>query len=98
MDTLKGVPRLVSLPFQSPLWLYCSLNGAAMRRRSSSISSAMTNAAALKASATALVVAFLAPLGVIFLASLAVEDQRAFLSCRQSGQSVDACMLQIHGR
>lgn len=58
----------------------------------------MTNAAALKASATALVVAFLAPLGVIFLASLAVEDQRAFLSCRQSGQSVDACMLQIHGR
>jgi len=58
----------------------------------------MTTTAALKASFTALAIGFLAPIGVIFLASLAVEDQRAFLACRQSGQSVDACMLQIHGR
>jgi hypothetical protein len=58
----------------------------------------MTNTTALKASFAALVIGFLAPLGVIFLASLAAEDQRAFLACRQSGQSTDACILQIHGR
>jgi hypothetical protein len=34
----------------------------------------------------------------IFAASLAVEDQRRFLSCRASGVSVDACLLQINGR
>ena len=58
----------------------------------------MTNSTALKASFTALAIGFLAPIGVIFLASLAAEDQRSFLACRQSGQSVDACILQIHGR
>jgi len=34
----------------------------------------------------------------IVAASLAVEDQRRFLSCRASGVSVDACLLQINGR
>jgi len=58
----------------------------------------MTHSEALRAAAIGTTVTFLLPLALIFLASLAVEDQRAFLSCRQSGQSVDACMLQIHGR
>lgn len=34
----------------------------------------------------------------IVAASLAVEDQRRFLSCRASGASTDACLLQINGR
>ena len=35
---------------------------------------------------------------ILFAVSLANEDQRQFISCRASGQSVDACLLQIHGR
>jgi len=58
----------------------------------------MTHTDALRAAAIGTLVGFVAPLALIFLASLAVEDQRAFLSCRRAGQSVDACMLQIHGR
>jgi hypothetical protein len=34
----------------------------------------------------------------LFVASLAVEDQRLFVACRASGASVDACLLQISGR
>lgn len=34
----------------------------------------------------------------LFVAGLAVEDQRLFVSCRASGASVDACLLQINGR
>ena len=34
----------------------------------------------------------------IFLGSLAMENQRQFISCRLTGASVDACLLQIHGR
>lgn len=33
----------------------------------------------------------------LFIASLAIEDQRQFASCRISA-SVDACLLQINGR
>ena len=40
----------------------------------------------------------LAPLLALFISSLAAEDQRRFLDCRQSGASVDACILQISGR
>jgi hypothetical protein len=40
----------------------------------------------------------LAPLAVMFVGSLAAEDQRAFLSCRANGASVDACILHIAGR
>ena len=58
----------------------------------------MTHSEALRAATIGTLVAFVAPLALIFLASLAAEDQRAFLSCRRAGQSVDACMLQIHGR
>ena len=39
-----------------------------------------------------------AGLALLFFASLAVEDQRAFASCRINGQSVDACLLKISGR
>jgi hypothetical protein len=38
------------------------------------------------------------PLVCLFIASLAIEDQRNFLSCRLDGASVDACILQIQGR
>jgi hypothetical protein len=34
----------------------------------------------------------------LFVAGLAVEDQRHFVACRTSGASVDACLLQISGR
>jgi hypothetical protein len=37
-------------------------------------------------------------LAALIVCSLAIEDQRRFLSCRTSGASVDACLLQIHGR
>ena len=40
----------------------------------------------------------LAPLAVMFVGSLAAEDQRAFLTCRANGASVDACHLLISGR
>jgi hypothetical protein len=40
----------------------------------------------------------LAPLLALFIGSLAAEDQRRFLDCRQSGASADACILQISGR
>ena len=38
------------------------------------------------------------PLLSLFIVSLAVENQRNFLSCRLAGSSVDACILAIHGR
>jgi hypothetical protein len=41
---------------------------------------------------------FLLPLLALFVGSLASEDQRHFLACRQTGASVDACLLQISGR
>jgi hypothetical protein len=41
---------------------------------------------------------FLLPLLALFVGSLASEDQRRFLTCRQAGASVDACLLQISGR
>jgi hypothetical protein len=34
----------------------------------------------------------------LFVGGLAVEDQRQFVSCRASGASADACLLQISGR
>lgn len=34
----------------------------------------------------------------LIVCSLAIEDQRRFLSCRASGASADACLLQINGR
>jgi hypothetical protein len=34
----------------------------------------------------------------LFIAGLAVEDQRHFVACRASGASADACLLQINGR
>ena len=34
----------------------------------------------------------------ILAGSLAVEDQRRFLSCRATGVSANACLLQINGR
>jgi hypothetical protein len=41
---------------------------------------------------------FLLPLLALFVGSLASEDQRHFLACRQTGANVDACLLQISGR
>jgi len=35
---------------------------------------------------------------LLFIASLASEDQRHFASCKASGASTDACLLQISGR
>jgi hypothetical protein len=40
----------------------------------------------------------LAPLAVMFVGSLAAEDQRAFLACRANGASADYCRLIIAGR
>ena len=34
----------------------------------------------------------------LFVGTLAIEDQRLFVSCRLAGASVDACLLQISGR
>ena len=41
---------------------------------------------------------FVAPIVVLFVCSLASEDQRHYVNCRLSGASLDACMLQIAGR
>jgi len=35
---------------------------------------------------------------VLFAGSLAHQDQRLFVACRASGNSADACLLQISGR
>jgi hypothetical protein len=40
----------------------------------------------------------LAPLVTLFIGSLAVENQRMFLSCRANGGSTDSCLLLIGGR
>jgi hypothetical protein len=40
----------------------------------------------------------LAPLAVMFIGSLAAEDQRTFLACRANGASADYCRLIIAGR
>ena len=45
-----------------------------------------------------LVALFGGSLLTLFVASLAVEDQRHFVACRASGASTDACLLQINGR
>jgi hypothetical protein len=34
----------------------------------------------------------------VFTGALASEDRKNFVSCRDSGSSVDACMLKISGR
>ena len=34
----------------------------------------------------------------LFIGTLAIEDQRHFVTCRMAGASVDACLLQINGR
>jgi hypothetical protein len=34
----------------------------------------------------------------LFVGTLAIEDQRHFVSCRMAGGGVDACLLQINGR
>jgi hypothetical protein len=41
---------------------------------------------------------FIAPLALLFIGSLAAEDQRHYVNCRLSGSSLDACLLQIAGR
>jgi hypothetical protein len=40
----------------------------------------------------------LSPLVALFIGSLALENQRVFLSCRANGASADACWLLIAGR
>jgi hypothetical protein len=45
-----------------------------------------------------LAAAFGGSLLALFVAGLAVEDQRQFAVCRASGASADACLLQISGR
>jgi hypothetical protein len=41
---------------------------------------------------------FAGSLFALFVVSLASEDQRRFVSCRATGASADACLLQIAGR
>lgn len=38
------------------------------------------------------------PVVCLFIASLAIEDQRNYVACRVSGAGLDACILQINGR
>jgi hypothetical protein len=73
---------------------YCLFNGRAIDRCSLA-THLMPQSLSLSCKLAAL---FGGALLTIFAASLAVEDQRRFLSCRASGVSVDACLLQINGR
>jgi hypothetical protein len=41
---------------------------------------------------------FAGSLFALFVVSLASEDQRHFVSCRATGASADACLLQLSGR
>jgi hypothetical protein len=41
---------------------------------------------------------FAGSLFALFVVSLASDDQRRFVSCRATGASVDACLLQLSGR
>lgn len=45
-----------------------------------------------------LVALFGGSLLALFVAGLAVEDQRLFVACRVTGASADTCLLQIAGR
>ena len=49
-------------------------------------------------SAASIVGMFVAPLVILFVASLASEDQRHYVSCRLDGHGLDACLLKINGR
>jgi hypothetical protein len=49
-------------------------------------------------SAASIVGMFVAPLLILFVASLASEDQRHYVSCRLDGHGLDACLLKINGR
>ena len=73
---------------------YAFVSGRAIGRRSLAIHPVI-HSLSLSCRLAAL---FSGALLAIVAASLAVEDQRRFLSCRASGSSVDACLLQINGR
>lgn len=49
-------------------------------------------------SAASIVGMFVAPLLILFVASLASEDQRHYVSCRLDGHGLDACLLKINVR
>jgi hypothetical protein len=49
-------------------------------------------------SAVSIVGMFVAPLLILFVVSLASEDQRHYVSCRLDGHGLDACLLKINGR
>jgi len=93
--TLQGDPICATLTEFRPLVPYCCFNGKGREPDAASPANHAMQTLSLTAKLSAL---FGGSLLALFVAGLAVEDQRHFVSCRASGASVDACLLQISGR
>lgn len=93
--TLQGDPICATLTEFRPLVPYCCLNGKGGDPGAANPANHAMHALTLTAKLSAL---FGGSLLSLFVAGLAVEDQRHFVACRASGASADACLLQISGR
>lgn len=94
---LLGDPICAALTEFPALMPYCCFNGKGERfpGRQPLGSKPAMHALTLTAKLSAL---FGGSLFALFVGTLAIEDQRLFVSCRLAGASVDACLLQISGR
>lgn len=93
--TLLGDPICATLTEFRPAMPYCCSNGKGREPDAASPANHAMQALTLTAKLSAL---FGGSLFALFVAGLAVEDQRHFVACRASGASADACLLQISGR
>jgi hypothetical protein len=93
--TLQGDPICATLTKFRPLVPYCCSNGKGREPGAANPANHTMQAFTLTAKLSAL---FGGSLLALFVAGLAVEDQRHFVACRASGASADACLLQISGR
>lgn len=93
--TLLGDPICATLTEFGPLVPYCCFNGKGGDPGTANPANHTMQALTLTAKLSAL---FGGSLFALFVGTLAIEDQRHFVSCRLAGASVDACLLQISGR
>lgn len=82
-------------PSVATLCGYCSFNGKGSDPTSRSHCFHSMQAISL---ASRLAGLFCGSLLLLFIGSLASEDQRRFIECRTSGASADACLLSLSGR
>lgn len=93
--TLLGDPICATLTEFWPGRPYCCFNGKGGDLGAAHPEFPIMHALSLTAKLSAL---FGGSLFALFVGTLAIEDQRLFVSCRLAGASVDACLLQISGR